>query len=122
MGKNKTTIFAFFLFLNIGVTYIFNIKIPFEQILITHAFLSILSFFIEAIRLKIKQSKTTNPYILLSVNFFRALITVVFLITINLNYVMLNKRFVVNFIVCYFIYLVIAFIKNKSSNPKKQRI
>jgi len=120
MGKNKITTFVFFLFLNLGAVYFFNLKIASEQILITHVFLSTLSFFIEAIRSKIKQRKVINPYILLSVNFFRALITVVFLIIINLNHVMLNKRFVVNFIVCYFIYLLIPLIKNKKTNFKKQ--
>lgn len=117
MSLKKITGLFFFLLANVFFVNQLSTNTPTKNILIIHLFLFFLVFSTDLIQIKIKKLTKKNPYLSLSLNFFRAIVSVVFLLTTELNQQVTNKNTVINFMICYFVYtLVGVFQKSKKIN------
>ena len=113
MKKSKLVLFFIFLLINLAIGYLFKLKITFQQILIVHVFLFSLVILTDLIRDKFLQHKNISISLLLSLNFFRIIASVIFLLPIILRQERFHKSYIYNFFICYFIYLFSEFRAKK---------
>ena len=114
MKKSKLGFFFILLVVNLSLTHLFKLKITFEQILTVHVFLFSLWVLTNLIRNKILKNKTATPAFLLFVNFFRIITSLIFLLPFFLTEEKIEKSYIYNFFIFYFIYIFSEFIHKKT--------
>jgi len=116
MKNNKVLVFVISFAVNLLLAQRFKIKITFQEILTIHGFLFSLTFLAGLIQTKFSKHKNTPSSYLLSINFLRILVCVIFLLPIILKYEKYENTYIYNFFICYFIYLFCDLVlKNKTS-------
>ena len=115
MKRNKVIIAIILCTINLILIEKLKIKITFQQILIIHTFLLLLTVLSNTLHEKLSKLKNITPSHLLSVNFLRILACIFFLLPIILKYEESDKNYIYNFFLCYFIYLfATVFLKAKN--------
>ena len=115
MNKKKIILAIILCAINLFLVEVFKIKIAFQQILIIHIFLLSLTVLSNTMQKKLVKIKNTTPFHILSVNFLRILMCVVFLYLVSVNHKELDKIYIYNFFVFYFFYLFYYSVaKNRS--------
>ncbi len=116
-SKNKylSTISIFIiliLILNLSICYYGILQIEIIEVLYIHVFFIIITFFIIFLHKKIIKKKVSSPLIFLSLNFFKMLASVVFLLPVIKNYTDNLMVYIINFFAVYFLYLFIELTIN----------
>lgn len=104
MQKSKSSIAIALVLINLFSLWAFEIKAKTHEVLIIHAFLLALFFLTELVQ-KVCIRYKNQPYLILSINFFRIIACAGFLF---FNYISDNnhdKIYIYNFIVVYFFML-----------------
>ena len=116
MKKNKLALFFILFLINLAIVDLFKLKITFQQIFIVHIFLLSLSVLTTLIRDKTLKHKKTSISLLLALNFFRIIASVIFLFPLILTQEKSQNNYIYNFFIFYFIYLFSDIIeKNKQT-------
>lgn len=97
--------------INIGAIYIFQVKELLYFAVISHLFLFALDVFTQIHEKRLNNSK--KPLLALSINFFRIVFCLVFLLPQIISSNADIKLFIVNFFLLYFVLLVINLINKK---------
>lgn len=102
---------------NILIIKTFKTPIFIKDVLIIHGFLTLLNTITNIIQKKIQENNSKNIYGALAVNFLRATLAILFLIS-STSSKPLSKIYIINFITCYIIYLFIGLWQNKKEAVK----
>ena len=104
MQINKAIFAIISVLINVGVGFFFELKIKTSDILIIHGFLFLL-FFITSLIQKGFLIYKNQPYLILSINFFRIIFCSTFLFFNVLSDKNYEKNYIYNFIIVYFLFL-----------------
>ena len=99
------------LVINIGAIYIFQAKELMYFAVSSHLFLFALDVFTQMYEKRLNNNK--NPLLALSINFFRIVFCLVFLLPQIISSNADRKLYIVNFFLLYFVLLVINLINKK---------
>ena len=105
-NKNKIILCIVLLSANYLINTYFNLEISFKKIFLIHFFLfslSIFSIFLKRISTKLKNN---TPLHLLTINFFRIFLCIIFLLSTITKYSKSDNIYIYNFFIFYFIYLL----------------
>lgn len=104
MQVNKAIFTIISVLINLGVVFFFELKLKTSDILIIHGFLFLL-FFITSLIQKGFLIYKNQPYLILSINFFRIIFCSAFLFFNVLSDINYEKNYIYNFIIIYFLFL-----------------
>jgi len=105
MKPSKTALFLSSLAINFTARAVLDLTITSLQILTIHIFLFALLFGTDLIQKKLLKKKNASPIILLSINFLRIFLCLVFLFPIMINSKNTPKTYIYNFFFVYFFLL-----------------
>jgi len=118
MKKSKKNLLFALLIINLGLIYIFELKITYLQVFTIYIFLFLLFFLTDFLQFKFSNHKHPSPLLLLSINFLRILLCILFLFPTIFNHEKTDNSYIYNF---FFIYFPVVFydIFLKRKNIKK---
>ena len=115
MQKKKAILFVFLLAINLAIVGFFKLKITVQDVFLIHIFLFSLLCLTDLMQIKLLEYKKASKALLLSMNFFRMFVCVVFLLPVVLNYSAQAKAHMLNFFLVYFFWIFSdIFLKQKA--------
>lgn len=118
MKKSKKNLLVALFLINVGLIYIFELKLTYLQVFTIYIFLFLLFFLTDFVQFKLSHHKPSPPLLLLSINFLRILFCILFLLPTIFNHDKVDNSYIYNF---FFIYFPFVFhdIYLKHKNIKK---
>ena len=104
-NKNKIILCIVLLSANHLINICFNLEISFQKIFFIHFFLFSLSVFSIFLKRRVTKLKKHTPLHLLTINFFRICVCIIFLLPTILKYSKSDNIYIYNFFIIYFVYL-----------------
>tara|TARA_B100000989_G_scaffold178606_1_gene134134 strand:- start:71 stop:403 length:333 start_codon:yes stop_codon:yes gene_type:complete len=101
------------LVINFGAIFIFQIKELLYFAVSSHLFLFALDVFTQVYEKRLNNSK--KPLLALSINFFRIVFCLVFLLPQIISYNTDRELYIINFFLVYFVLLIINLINKKNN-------
>lgn len=117
MKKSNTALFIISLGINLAVAHVLKLTITFQQVLTIHIFLFALFFLTNVIQTKLSKHKKISPSLVLSINFSRMFVCIIFLLPSILTHEKSENGYIYNFFGVYFFILFSdIFLKRKNHN------
>ena len=103
--SKKITLSFAVLIINLSLIKLNKLQVSTIEIIVINVFLFSLFLFSDVLQKRLIKIKKAASTVLLSINFLRSLMCLLFLIPIILNYQKSDNIYIYNFFICYFFYL-----------------